>query len=72
MELRGVAGRLEFVLYLAAAIIYIAVGFVRPEVFAWWSYGAAWLVAVIWFVPPAIRRLLKRLRSDAQQERDSA
>ena len=72
MEPRSVPSRLEFVLYLAAAIIYIGVGFVRPEVFAWWSYGAAWLVAVIWFVPPMIRRLLKRLTSDTLQERDSA
>lgn len=62
--------RLELALYLAAAIIYIAVGFVRREVFAWWSYGAAWLVAVIWFGPPAIRRLRRRLRNENRSERD--
>ena len=64
--------RLDLALYLAAAVIYIAVGFVRPEVFAWWSYGAAWFVAVVWFVPPLIRRLMKRIRPKTQRERDSA
>ncbi len=68
---RGESGRFELALYLSAAIIYIAVGFVRPEVFAWWSYGAAWFVAVVWFVPPLVRRVMKRLRVRDREERDS-
>ncbi len=69
---RSGTSRLELALYLAAAIIYIAVGFVRLEVFAWWSYGAGWLVAVIWFGPPVIRRLRRRLRTENHPKRDSA
>ena len=49
--------RLELLLYLFAGVSYIATGFFAKEVFAWWSYGAIWLVALIWFVPPALRRL---------------
>jgi hypothetical protein len=48
--------RLELWIYLGAAITYIATGFVAKEVFAWWSYGALWLVAPVWFIPAAIRK----------------
>ena len=68
---RSESGWSELSLYLAAAIIYIAIGFVRQEVFAWWIYGAAWFVAVIWFGPPLVRRVMKRLRPKTQAERDS-
>jgi len=64
--------RAELLLYLVAAIAYIAAGFLAQAVFAWWSYGAAWFVAVVWFVPPLIRRLMKRIRPKTQPERDSA
>ena len=69
---RNESGRFELALYLAAAIIYIAVGFVRQEVFAWWIYGAAWFVAVIWFVPPMLRRLMKRVRPETKPDGDSS
>lgn len=70
--LRGKEGGLslaaEWAIYVAAAVIYIAVGFVRKEVFAWWSYGAIWFVACAWFIPPAAARLLRR--GTGPQERD--
>lgn len=49
--------RSELLLYLFAAVAYIAAGFFAKEVFAWWSYGAIWLVALVWLGPTILRRL---------------
>ena len=57
---RGESSRLDLILYLIAGVIYIFVGFLAEEVFAWWSYGVVWLVAVVWLGPPAIHHLRKR------------
>lgn len=46
--------RSELLLYLFAAVTYIAAGFLLKEIFAWWIYGAAWFVAVVWFGPPVL------------------
>jgi hypothetical protein len=53
--------RAELWLYLLAAVVYIAVGFVVKEVFAWWSYGAIWLVAFVWLGPRAWQWLRGRI-----------
>lgn len=49
--------RSELYFYLFAAVSYIALGFAFKEIFAWWSYGAIWFVAVAWFGPPLLRRI---------------
>lgn len=69
--------RAELWLYLLAAVIYIGVGFVAKEVFAWWSYGAIWLVAVVWLGPQVFRhrrgrRANEDAASDAPTEDDPA
>ncbi len=53
---RGGTPLFELILYLVAGCAYIATGFIAKEVFAWWSYGAIWLVAIVWFVPKLWRR----------------
>ena len=59
---RDATPRSELLLYLFAAVSYIALGFLFKEVFAWWSYGAIWLVAVAWFGPTLLDRLRGRKR----------
>lgn len=49
--------RAELWIYLFAAVVYIAAGFFAKEVFAWWSYGAIWLVALVLLGPRAWRWL---------------
>ncbi len=64
----GLSPAAERATYLIAGVIYIALGFVRKEVFAWWSYGAIWFVACAWFVPPAVRRLIHRTSRKADRQ----
>lgn len=74
--LRGKSGRLsrstELGVYGAAAVTYIAAGFIRQEVFAWWSYGAIWFVAWVWFVPPLINRVLGHASVDDNESPSDA
>lgn len=49
---RSSTPRPELILYLVAAASYIVVGFHRKEILAWWWFGAAWLVLMVWFAPP--------------------
>ena len=65
---RDATPRGELWLYLFAAVVYIGVGFVAKEVFAWWSYGAIWLVALVWLGPLVFRRV----RARRSKERDDA
>lgn len=47
----------QLVAYLLAATGYILLGFLAKGVFAWWPFGAAFLVAAIWGIPALWRRL---------------
>lgn len=47
----------EVAAYLATAIVYVTLGFVAKGVFAWWLFGAAFLIAAVWGVPAIWRRL---------------
>ena len=38
-----------------AQLNYLAIQAV--VLFAWWTYGAIWFVAFVWFVPPVLDRL---------------
>lgn len=51
---RDATPREELWLYAGAAISYIVCGFFVKQIFAWWWFGAAWLVAFVWLVPKAI------------------
>ncbi len=47
----------ELGLYLAAAIVYIALGVAVPD-FLWsWVEGAAFLLVAVWILPTLVRRL---------------
>jgi hypothetical protein len=52
-----VRSRGELVLYLAAGIVYIAVGVAVPNLLLSWVEGAAFLLLAVWIVPAAVRRL---------------
>ena len=62
--------RTELFLYLFAAVAYIAMGFFAKEVFAWWSYGAIWLVALVWLGPQLFRRVHERRGQSDTQDAD--
>lgn len=53
---RDATPRSELWIYLLAAVSYILVGFPRKEIFAWWWFGAAWFVAVVWLTPKIVDR----------------
>lgn len=46
----------EIASYVVAGAAYIALGFIAKQVFAWWSYGAAFAVLTIWGLPALARR----------------
>lgn len=49
--------RQEVTVYLLAAVAYMLLGFVAKGVFAWWLFGAIFLLVVVWGVPAIWRRL---------------
>ena len=52
--------RSELWWYVFAAVTYIAAGFPVKQVFAWWWFGAMWLILVVWVGP----KILDRFRRD--------
>lgn len=47
----------ELFLYLAAAVVYIAVGVAVPELLFSWVEGAVFLLLAVWAVPAFLERL---------------
>jgi hypothetical protein len=47
----------ELALYLAAAVAYIALGVVWPNLLWSWVEGAAFLLLAVWILPSLVRRL---------------
>lgn len=47
----------ELALYLAAAVVYIAVGVAVPELLFSWIEGAAFLLLAVWVLPAVLERL---------------
>lgn len=43
--------------YLAAAVVYIALGVAEPRVLLSWAEGIAFLVVAVWAIPAAYGRL---------------
>ena len=68
IEPREATPRSELWLYFWAAVSYIAMGFPVKQVFAWWWFGAMWMVGFVWVVPMLIerRRAKTALRSAAE------
>ncbi len=46
------------VLYGLAAVAYIALGVLVPEVLLSWIVGVAFLLLAVWIVPALVRRVL--------------
>lgn len=46
----------ELALYLSAAVAYIAVGVVVPELLFSWIEGAAFLLLAVWVLPAVLER----------------
>jgi hypothetical protein len=49
----------ELALYLAAGVVYVALGVAVPELLFSWVEGAAYLLVAVWLLPA----LWERLRS---------
>jgi hypothetical protein len=47
----------ELALYLAAAVVYIALGVAVPESLFSWVAGAVFLLMAVWILPTLVRRL---------------
>ena len=47
----------ELVLYVAASVVYVALGLVEPNLLLSWFEGAAFLLLAVWIVPALVRRL---------------
>jgi hypothetical protein len=52
-----VRSRGELALYVAAAVVYIALGLAEPNLLLAWFEGAAFLLLAVWIVPALVRRL---------------
>ncbi len=48
----------DAVLYSVAAVVYIVVGVLVPEVLLSWIVGVAFLLVAVWLVPALVRRVL--------------
>ena len=48
----------ELALYVAAGLVYIAVGVAFPSLLLSWIEGAAFLLLAVWAVPALVRKLL--------------
>jgi hypothetical protein len=57
------AGRRELALYLAAGVLYVAIGVSFPEFMFSWVVAAAFLVVCVVVVPAVVRRLGSRERA---------
>jgi len=57
------AGRRELALYLAAGVLYVAIGVSVPEFMFSWVVAAAFLVVCVVVVPAVVRRLGSRERA---------
>jgi uncharacterized membrane protein YbaN (DUF454 family) len=47
----------ELALYLAAGVVYIALGLAEPNLLLSWFEAVAFLLLAVWIVPAALRRL---------------
>jgi hypothetical protein len=47
----------ELALYLAAGVVYIALGVAVPELLFSWVEGAAFLLIAVWLLPALVARL---------------
>jgi hypothetical protein len=51
------AGRRALAQYLAAALVYVALGVVVPELLLSWIVGVAYVLVAVWVVPALVRRV---------------
>ena len=49
----------ELRLYLAAAVVYIALGVAYPNLLWSWVEGAAFLLLAVWLLPELVRRVMR-------------
>jgi len=54
------AGRRELALYLAAGVVYVAIGVTFPELLFSWVVAAGYLLLCVVVLPLLVRRLLRR------------
>lgn len=47
----------ELALYVAAGVVYLAIGVAFPNFLLAWPVGAAYLLVAVWLVPVLMRRL---------------
>jgi len=47
----------ELGLYVAASVVYVALGLVETNLLLSWFEGAAFLLLSVWIVPVLVRRL---------------
>jgi hypothetical protein len=47
----------EYALYAIASAVYVGLGVAVPELLFSWVEGAVFLLAVVWLLPAAFRRL---------------
>jgi hypothetical protein len=47
----------ELALYLAAGVVYVALGVAVPELLFSWIEGAAYLLVAVWLLPALVARL---------------
>jgi putative Ca2+/H+ antiporter (TMEM165/GDT1 family) len=47
----------ELALYLAAGVVYVALGVAVPELLFSWVEGAAFLLIAVWLLPALVTRL---------------
>jgi hypothetical protein len=50
----------EFLVYVAAAVVYIGIGLYNVDFLLSWPVAAAYLLVTTWLVPAGIRRLVRR------------
>ena len=62
-------GPRELVVYLVAAVTYIALGVAVPELLLSWFEGAAFLLLAVWLVPAGLARL-RALVADSHKRDD--
>jgi hypothetical protein len=63
---RDATPRAELWLYFWIAVAYIGTGFFVKQIFAWWWFGAAWFVGLVWLIPNIGRWWRNRRQSSLQ------
>lgn len=47
----------ELALYIAAGVVYVALGVAVPELLFSWVEGAAFLLIAVWLLPALVERI---------------